>query len=225
MRWASLRQAVLVSCVVHGLGVGLVGIRWESSLRFHGPVASAFLGSVLDQDDVRRGRAVVAPAGAVEGGRIFPVVPSRPGMTDYRLAPATVNKPARVRARAVTPPLTVTKATWPLPQRDVALAVGALRIEGALGCRPLLYLPPMPRVPAWMQPLAVETVVAARVWVVANGQICRVEPLVSSGDPSLDRVVLRYLRSWIFLPAAERGGTETGVVRLSVRSPAGSGAP
>jgi TonB family protein len=223
MRWASLPQAVIVSCLVHGMCAGLLVVRWEGPSRRHGPSVSAFLGSVLGEDDVRqRVLGERRPLGAAGRGRLFPAVPSRSEQRDDRVASVVADKPARARAQPAVPPMAVTAATWPLPQQGVVLTVGAPQIEGRLRARPLVYLPPVPRAPAWMQPLAVETVVAVRIWVAPSGQIRRVEPLVSSGDPSLDRLVLRYLRGWIFVPLAVESASEVemGIVRLSLHSAA-----
>ncbi len=218
--WPSFREAIAVSCLVHGLCASLIGVRLEA-VRAHtpGPIVSAFLGSVLGSDDVRR-RSGPKEQGEVLGAeqaRRFTFKPGRPDVGDYRPALPAARKPARARAQALAPPPTVVEAGWSSPRQEVIFSVEAPEVEGALRARRILYMPPVPRAPGWMQPIAVETIVAARIWVVPAGQIRRVEPLVSSGDPSMDLILLRYLRSWIFAPRPGAKEVETGIVRLRFR--------
>ncbi len=226
MATPSFREAILVSCVLHGLYVGMIGVRWARPLHSGSGTVLAFLGSVLSVDDVRQRTGNQERLADGTPQRLFPVTAGRPGFLDYRLAPSPVQKPARVRARPFNPPPSMLDSEWLSWRRQVALQVDAPRIEGGLEARPLVYVPPVPRVPVWMQPLAVETAVSARVWVSSSGQVSRVEPVVSSGDPSMDLMLLRYLRSWIFIPALDARAVESGIVHLRFRShgPGDSGA-
>jgi len=60
-----------------------------------------------------------------------------------------------------------------------------------------------------------------KFWVTSEGKVVSLEILMSSGDPTVDLIGMRYLRQWQFSPKEEE--TEWGIASFSLAGPPGSG--
>ena len=96
-------------------------------------------------------------------------------------------------------------------------------LEGPARQRVLYYRPERPRLPRWADPREIRTDLQFKFWISPEGKTESVETLVSSGDPTVDLIGMRYLRQWRFNP--KREGTEWGTVSFSLPPPEAGKAP
>ncbi|MBN1872397.1 MAG: energy transducer TonB [Candidatus Omnitrophica bacterium] len=86
-------------------------------------------------------------------------------------------------------------------------------IEGIDKGRELIYKPDKPKLPRWITSGKGFSVVLEFV-VTPQGDVSRVVPVISSGDPDVDLLAIRYLKSWKFSPANGRHDQETGTIKM-----------
>ena len=96
-----------------------------------------------------------------------------------------------------------------LPQEKEALV-----LEGPAHQRVLYYRPDRPPLPRWVDLKKVKTDLRFKFWITPDGKTESIETVVSSGDPEVDLIGVRYLRRWRFNPKQE--GREWGVVSFSL---------
>ena len=100
---------------------------------------------------------------------------------------------------------------------------GAFILEGPVRQRILYYRPERPQLPRWVDPKKVKTELRFKFWVTPEGSTESIETMVSSGDPEIDLIGMRYLRRWRFNPKEE--GREWGIVSFSLPLPEGGKTP
>ncbi len=90
-------------------------------------------------------------------------------------------------------------------------------IIGPLADRELLYKPAKPLLPSWISEKTTFTLELEFI-VSSQGEIKKVIPVVSSGNPDVDLIGIRYLKAWRFAPAASTQKEEKGRIRLTFES-------
>ena len=99
-----------------------------------------------------------------------------------------------------------------LPQEKEAFV-----LEGPARQRILYYRPERPQLPRWVDLKKVKAQLRFKFWITPQGKTESIETLVSSGDPQVDLIGVRYLRRWRFNPRPE--GREWGTVSFPLRFP------
>ena len=105
-----------------------------------------------------------------------------------------------------------------LPQEKEAFV-----LEGPARQRVLYYRPERPQLPRWVDLKKVKADLRFKFWMTPQGKTESIETLISSGDPEVDLIGVRYLRRWRFNPRQE--GREWGIVSFSLPSPDPGRAP
>ena len=90
-------------------------------------------------------------------------------------------------------------------QKDYKL--GSSDISGSAGKRSVFYKPEQPKLPTWIS-ASVSFKLELEFSVSPQGEVGRIIPVVSSGNPEVDLLGIRYLKSWKFLPLAEGSDEE-----------------
>lgn len=81
------------------------------------------------------------------------------------------------------------------------------RISGAIAKREVIYKPNKPKLPSWIT-ASVPFVLELDFCVSSQGEIKEIVPAVSSGDPEVDLLGIRYLKSWKFAPLTQNRDEE-----------------
>lgn len=82
-------------------------------------------------------------------------------------------------------------------------------ISGDIAKREVIYKPKKPKLPSWIT-ASVPFVVELDFCVLPQGEVKEVVPAVSSGNPEVDLLGIRYLKSWKFAPLAQNRDEEQG---------------
>lgn len=109
----------------------------------------------------------------------------------------------------------------PKPKRSRALTTshpltgGDFQLEGDVRKGQILSLPQPPDYRIIDKRLAGKEV-ALKFSISPNGTVRQVEKLISSGDPSLDVIWIRYILRWRFQPLLDGDATRWGVVKFKI---------
>lgn len=80
-------------------------------------------------------------------------------------------------------------------------------LSGDIVEREIIYKPKKPKLPSWIT-AKVPFVVELDFCVSSQGEVKEIVPAVSSGNPEVDLLGIRYLNSWKFAPLAENRDEE-----------------
>ena len=87
-------------------------------------------------------------------------------------------------------------------------------ISGALAEREVIYKPGKPKLPSWIDASA-SYMLELELSVSTQGEVNEVVPVVSSGNPEVDLLGIRYIKAWKFVPLAYGSADgQRGRVRL-----------
>jgi TonB family protein len=73
-------------------------------------------------------------------------------------------------------------------------------IEGPIRSRGIIYRPPLPKPKRWTERSNQYTDAELKFLVSPEGKVLYVEKILSSGDPEVDLLWMRYIKRWRFLP-------------------------
>jgi TonB family protein len=91
-------------------------------------------------------------------------------------------------------------------------------IIGPIAEREVIYKPRKPQLPSWVTS-SVPFTLELEFLVSAQGEVKKVVPVVSSGDPEVDLLGVRYLKSWKFVPLAQGfDGEQSGRIKLTFKT-------
>lgn len=91
---------------------------------------------------------------------------------------------------------------------------GSSGISGAIAEREIIYKPNKPKLPSWIT-ASVPYMVELDFRVSSQGEVKEVVPAVSSGNPEVDLLGIRYLKGWKFAPLTrDRDDEERGRIKL-----------
>lgn len=76
------------------------------------------------------------------------------------------------------------------------------KISGPVAKREVIYKPRKPKLPSWIATM-VPFMLELEFSVSTQGDVNEVVPVVSSGNPEVDLLGVRYLKSWKFAPLAQ----------------------
>lgn len=80
-------------------------------------------------------------------------------------------------------------------------------ISGPVSHREVIYKPEKPKLPAWVDARSPFTLELEFI-VLPQGDVKGIAPVVSSGNPDIDLIGMRYLNSWKFVPLAQESSEE-----------------
>lgn len=75
-------------------------------------------------------------------------------------------------------------------------------IDGTAAGREIIYKPKIPKLPSRIDagtPFTMEL----EFWISAQGEVKKIVPVVSSGNPEVDLLGIRYMKAWKFAPTTE----------------------
>ena len=185
----------------------------------------SFVGSILKEPDFevqlseppfsRRPEEVIEPF-LERSGRLMSTPVTTPGfwsasVVNVASVEGTLPLSEGVFLRQKSSPL-FSPEYFQLPQEKEAF-----RLEGPARERPLYYRPERPQLPRWIVFKGIRTDLQFKFWISREGRVESVEKLISSGDPTVDLIGMRYLRRWQFSPKEE--GVDWGTVSFSLRLP------
>ena len=183
----------------------------------------SFVGAILKEPDFevqlsepsfsRRPEEVIEPF-LERSGRLFSTPVTTPGfwsasMVNVASVEGALPLSEGVFLRQKSSPL-FSPEYFELPQEKETF-----RLEGPARERPLYYRPERPQLPRWIDPKEIRTDLQFRFWISREGRVESIEKLISSGDPTVDLIGMRYLRRWQFGPREE--GIEWGIVSFSLQ--------
>lgn len=194
------------------------------SVRFPRFSEVVFVGSILTEPDFEV-RASELSFGRRPEEVVEPFLQRR-----GRLIDASLTAPSRWgRERAEAVPL---EETLRLPQElflhqkasplfspelfDLPHEKEAFHLEGPAAHRALYYRPPQPQLPRWVDVREIRTGLQFKFWISPKGRVASIEKLISSGDPAIDLIGMRYLRKWQFSPKEK---ADWGTVGFSLKTP------
>lgn len=92
-------------------------------------------------------------------------------------------------------------------------------IEGPIKYRGIIYKPKMPKFFETVFAEEKSFIVRLKFAVSKEGSVSSVEPVFTSGNPSVDLACMNYMRQWKFEPFAskEKDDTSWGVITLNIR--------
>jgi len=87
-------------------------------------------------------------------------------------------------------------------------------ISGSLAGREVIFRPKQPELPSWIDASS-PYVLEFELSVSAQGEVSEVVPVVSSGNPEVDLLGIRYMKGWKFVPLAHgTGAGQNGRIKL-----------
>ncbi len=104
-----------------------------------------------------------------------------------------------------------------VPRLQTEVPEEAPGLEGEIGNRPVLNRPEEPVFPLGFDPALKDSETEIQFSVDPAGSVSQAEVLLSSGNPDLDLVWVRYLRQWQFSALSETdkpAGVQTGKIRF-----------
>lgn len=223
----SLWGAFLVSFLWHLLCIRTITIiPLQPAVQFPRFSEVAFLGSILREPDFeiqlsklpfsRRPEEVTRPY-LQRSGRLLDASLVTPGrwvastyQTPLSLAEGLPLYQKLFLRQKATPRFSTGPSETPLDQ-------GVFRFEGPGSQRTLYYRPKRPQLPRWIDPREVRAELKFKFWISPEGKVRSVEKLISSGNPKVDMIGIRYLRRWQFSP--KRGDSEWAVVSFPLKVP------
>jgi hypothetical protein len=87
-------------------------------------------------------------------------------------------------------------------KRDKAYIRNSSEISGPVAEREVIYKPKKPRLPSWIT-TKVSFILELEFSVSSQGDVKEVVPVVSSGNPEVDLLGIRYLKGWKFAPLTQ----------------------
>ncbi|MCK4249645.1 MAG: energy transducer TonB [Candidatus Omnitrophica bacterium] len=103
--------------------------------------------------------------------------------------------------------------------KSVTYATEQIQARGALSGRKLLYRPPNPQRPRWLDNREGSFKICFKIGVSIQGLVESAVVLNSSGRPALDMLTLSNVRSWKFMPKTDKSekGLEYGIVEVEFK--------